>query len=219
MSFRRPIFLLLLLILALRIVYVFHADSSPLVDGMVGDMRPYRERAGEILAGDWIGSEVFFDAPLFPYFLALFGAGPGGAELPVRLVHALLGAASAFLVYRITRSFFGVGPALAATLLYGFYGFALFYDGLLLKPPLAVFLLLLSAWLLRGGRGGWAGVSLGAAALLRGNFLFLAPLFLFYAWRHLSRRATAMLLIGVAVPVLIVTVRNAAVGGDFVLLT
>ncbi|MFH1278295.1 MAG: tetratricopeptide repeat protein [Candidatus Eisenbacteria bacterium] len=209
---------ILLATLFLRLLFVFHVERSELTDDMAGDVRPYRERAGEILRGDLIGSEVFFDAPLFPYFLALFGAGPGGPEAPAKAVNALLDTASAFLLFLLTRTAFGAGAGLLAPLLYGLYGFGLFYDGLLLKPPLAIFLLLLSARKVLTGRGLSAGISLGLAALVRGNFLLLAPVWLLVAGRS-SRRSAGRLAIGLLLPVLAVTVRNGVVGGDFVPLT
>ncbi len=36
----------------------------------MGDSRAYDEWARRIAAGDWIGREVFYQAPLYPYFLA-----------------------------------------------------------------------------------------------------------------------------------------------------
>jgi len=93
--FSRVLPALLLLLLVLRIAFVLHTERSVYIDNRVGDTLPYRERAAEILSGDVIGKEIFFDSPLFPYFLALFGAAPQGPELPVKLVQALLSTASA----------------------------------------------------------------------------------------------------------------------------
>ncbi len=188
---------------------------------MAGDIRPYRERAAAIAAGDVIGTEVFFDAPLYPYFLALSGGRAGTSGMTTKIAQALIDTATAFLVYRITLTIFGAGPALIALLLYGLYGFVLFYCGILLKPVIAIFALVAAFSLLLGHRWKSAGFLLGLGALFRGNFVFLAPLFLLYAakGRGGNRRAGIALLAAFALPIFSVTIRNAVVGGDFVLLT
>lgn len=204
--------------LSLRLAFVFHLERANLVDDLAGDVRPYRERAGEIIAGEWIGKEIFFDAPLFPYYLALLGAGPGGPAAPAKAANALLDTASAFLVFLLARSAFGGGAGLLSALLFGLYGFGVFHDGLLLKPPLAIFLLLLSARNAQSGRGFRSGIFLGLATLVRGNLLLIAPVWLLVAGRR-SRRSAGLLGLGLLLPVLAVTVRNGAVGRDFVPLT
>ncbi len=216
--------LLLLSFALLRLAFVINTERFPYIDDLAGDSRPYRERASEISSGALVGDEVYFDAPLYPYFLAITGGRIGGSDLAPKIVQALLDTLSAWLIFRITLSFFGGGPALLALVLYGLYGFALFYCGILLKPVLAIFLALLAVSFLVGRRWFLAGLTLGFGVLVRGNFLFLFPLFLFHAFRKHgpeARRLGPMLLVagGLALPVLSVTVRNGVVGNDFVLLT
>ena len=54
---------------ALRAVVLVQLRDVPLFDAALGDGRAYWERAGAILAGE-SGHEPFYQAPLYPYFLA-----------------------------------------------------------------------------------------------------------------------------------------------------
>ena len=57
----------------LRFVYVMQLRGSPLADFPIVDELYHVEWARALAAGDWVGSEVFFRAPLYPYTLgALF---------------------------------------------------------------------------------------------------------------------------------------------------
>ena len=63
--------------------------AAPFFGLTMGDAQSYHSWGLEILAGDWAGSEIFYQAPLYPYFLgavyALFGSGPArGAVGPER---------------------------------------------------------------------------------------------------------------------------------------
>ena len=59
------------LALAVRTLYVLEWHASPLFTTPIGDARAYLEWARRIAGGDWFGREVFYQAPLYPYFLAL----------------------------------------------------------------------------------------------------------------------------------------------------
>ena len=52
-----------------RLVYVWQIRESPFFDVLMGDARRYDAWAMQIASGDWIGQEVFYQAPLYPYFL------------------------------------------------------------------------------------------------------------------------------------------------------
>ena len=57
------------LALALRLVYLAQIDSLPFFEFPVVDARSYDEWARTLASGDWLGSEVFYQAPAYPYFL------------------------------------------------------------------------------------------------------------------------------------------------------
>jgi hypothetical protein len=60
--------------LVLRLIYLFQIESIPLFYHLAGDGRTYDEWGQRIAAGDWLGKEVFYQAPLYPYFLGLLQA-------------------------------------------------------------------------------------------------------------------------------------------------
>src|SRR5919106_3800482 len=56
---------------AVRVVYLWQIASIPLFHNLAGDGRTYDEWAQPLAAGDWLGREVFYQAPLYPYFLGI----------------------------------------------------------------------------------------------------------------------------------------------------
>ena len=64
----------------------------------MGDARGYDQWAQRLAGGDWIGTDVFYQAPLYPYFLGVVYAIAGHDLLAVRIVQALVGSLSAVLV-------------------------------------------------------------------------------------------------------------------------
>ena len=198
----------------------------------MGDAQSYHAWGLEILAGDWAGSEIFYQAPLYPYFLgavyALFGSDP----LAVRLVQSVLGAASCVLLAVAAGRLFSRPAGLLAGLMLAVYAPAIFFDGLVQKASLGLFLLCavlallgrlvtrpvpVRAWI-------WPGLALGALLLTREHALVFVVAVL--GWLAVSEgprrdrvaRAGAFVL-GLALVVLPVAARNAAVGGEFVLTT
>jgi tetratricopeptide (TPR) repeat protein len=233
------------LALALRLAYVFQIRYSPFFQTLGLDARFYDEWARQLAAGT-AKRGVFFMSPLYPYFLAGLYRLFGRDLLLVRVVQSFIGSATAVLVYFIARDAFDRRVGLLAGILAAAYGAFIFYDGAIILTPLLVFLTALVLLLLvRGASGGgvWlfgaAGAALGLAAIGRAAALALVPVALWWAWavsggrengagRRRGRRAAAraprlraplLLLLGVVVVVAPVTVRNYAVGRDFVPIT
>ena len=91
---------------ALLMQIVFCADyyfHSPFYSGLICDSKVYYKWAENILRGDWFGREVFHQAPLYPYFIALVWSIFGRHYLAVYLVQAFMMALSVLLVFLITR--------------------------------------------------------------------------------------------------------------------
>jgi 4-amino-4-deoxy-L-arabinose transferase-like glycosyltransferase len=194
------------------------------------------------------GDNPFFAlrTPGYPLFLAACRLAFGDRTLPVRLVQAVLGAASVWLVYRLTARVAPPSPAwrgwtvpLVAAALAAIDPFLVATAALVLSEALFIPLMLLSLWALamiwRGETGAtdcprhrwpWAivsGVASGAAVLVRPSWLLFVPAMLL-AWLALSgrgRRAEALrgaLLVGLGVLAVLAPwwVRNARVYGRFV---
>src|SRR5262245_62280523 len=129
--------------------------------------------------------DVFYQAPLYPYFPGIVYTLIGHSLLGVRLIQAVIGAASCALLAMAGRRFFSPAVGLVAGIGLAVYAPAIFFDGLLQKAVLDLFFLSLSLWLIsllldrREDRRLWMalGLAMGALSLTRANALvFLAVL-------------------------------------------
>lgn len=238
---------LFLAALALRLAHLATIRNSPFFQYLGLDPLAYDTWGWRIAQGDWLGSRVFYQDPLYPYFLGLVYAIWGHVHLGVLALQMLLGAATVPLIYHPTRQWLGRGEAALAGLLAAIYLPSLYYEGLILKSWMgavlvAAALFALSRSLLRGG-GAWmaTGFLLGLAALVRGNILLFIPVLA--AWvlftlptppstgpgrsgprgLHVPSprawRSVAGLLLGVMLVLGPTALRNRLVGGEWVLTT
>jgi 4-amino-4-deoxy-L-arabinose transferase-like glycosyltransferase len=83
---------------AVRVLYLWQIADAPFFGLRLGDAEAYHEWARRIAAGDWPGSGVFYQAPLYPYCLALIYSTVGESVAIVRLFQAMLGATSCALL-------------------------------------------------------------------------------------------------------------------------
>lgn len=224
----RPLLLAILaLALALRLAHLWAVRGQPFFASLVMDSQEYDRWAQGIAAGDWLGSGVFFQAPLYPYLLAAVYALLGHRLALVYLLQIALAVAGCWALYRAGREMGGEGTGLGAALLAAVYGPFLFYDVQLLKESLAVTVTAFFLWALAAARNRpglkvWlgAGLLLGVLALLRENALLILPFLLPIAWHRedrwtgLARRGGAMVA-GLVLALLPVAVRNGLIGGDF----
>jgi tetratricopeptide (TPR) repeat protein len=222
-----PAAILFAVALAVRLVYLHQIAGSPLGRHLLGDGRAYDEWARRIAGGQWWGGEVFYQAPLYPYLLALVYRLFGAAAATARVVQAVAGAAGCVLVARAGERFFDRRTGWVAGWWMALYAPAVFFDGEIQKAslslPFSAAILLLLAALAERRRPAvalGAGALIGAFALSRENALLLAPLLA--GWLALrpgetrARRAAAAaaLLCGVFLVLLPVALRNYAVGGE-----
>src|SRR5262245_45750874 len=82
-----------------RRFYLLEINSMPLFYHLAGDGRSYFEWGQRIAAGDWLGRGVFYQAPLYPYFLGFLQAVFGQNVWAVRLIQIALGAISCALIF------------------------------------------------------------------------------------------------------------------------
>ena len=228
----RSILLAILVIaLALRLAHWWAVRDEPFFAQLAMDSQEYDRWAREIAGGAWLGSQVFFQAPLYPYLLAFVYAVAGRSLDAVYLLQIAAAVAGIWALYRAGREMADERVGLVAAGLAAVYGPFLFYDVHLLKESLAVTVACFLLWALaaartRGGTRRWlaAGALLGVLALLRENALLLVPFLLPLAWsreRSPGERTTGLLrgggalVAGLALALAPVALRNGLVGGDF----
>ena len=221
--------------LVLRFAHIWQIRSSPFFDTLLGDARGYDAWARQIAEGDWLGQGVFYQAPLYPYFLGVLYSVVGRDLLLVRICQAIIGAAGCALLACAGRRLLSERVGVIAGLGLAIYAPAMFFDGLLQKSVLDLFLLAVVLWLFSGivddpvRRSRWffLGLALGTLALTRENALLLTfPIVLWrllpfdVSWRsHAVRSTIVAFILGLSVVLLPVAVRNRAVGGEWHLTT
>jgi tetratricopeptide (TPR) repeat protein len=232
---RPPVALLGIALVALvvRLVYLAEVGGSPLLSVPMGDSRQYDQWAQQLAGGQWIGTEVFYQTPLYPYALAVVFRIAGHNLDLVRVIQAILGAASCALLGLAGRRFFNDRVGVVAALLLAVYPPAIFFDGLIQKSSLDVFLitLVLVSIAQFQDRRHWKwlialGVTTAALALNRENARIVYPVvgaWLLFQFRDVPvrRRAgwAAVFFCATFVVLLPVGVRNYWVGGEFLLST
>ena len=221
------------LALGLRAWHLLALRRSPFFDVLMGDSLGYDSWARRIAAGDWMGGEVFYQAPLYPYFLGALYAALSDDLLVVRFVQALFGSLSCVLLALAAGRFLRSRAAgVAAGVLLAIYAPAIFHDGLIQKSALDLFWLCGLLWLLsriqdepRALAAGAAGACLGALTLTRENagvLLLPIALWLWLRFRTLGWFRVALvaaLLAGLVAILLPVALRNRSIDGGFHLTT
>ena len=220
--------------LLVRAIHVRQLQSSPFFDVLLGDSRGYDEWARRIAAGDWIGTEVFYQAPLYPYFLGVIYSTLGRDLLLVRLVQILLGSTACVFVGLAGARLFSRNAGLVAGLMMALYAPAIFFDGLLQKAALDLFLLSAAVWIFSvllppsGDSGSrkrfqaWVGlgVVLGLLSLTRENAVMFVAVIAFWALlQGAAARSIVPFTLGLALVLVPVAVRNYAVGGGLYVTT
>jgi tetratricopeptide (TPR) repeat protein len=217
---------------ALRLGYTLASRESPFFGHLDLDTKFYDSWARDIASGNWVGREVFFMGPLYPYFLGLIYKVFGPSLLAAKVIQSLVGSLSAGVIFLLGKECFGGAVGLVAGVLAALYVPFIFTDTLLLFPVLATLLnALMLYWLCRAQARPSAaaflagGVFAGLSAAGNASVLAFVPLAVGYImmcrkWPPgAGLRKAAVFVLGVALVVLPIMVRNYAVGRDVVPLT
>ena len=227
------VFGIALLAFILRYQYLNQIRSIPLFSSLIADSYAYDQWGVAISGGDWIGKGVFYQAPLYPYFLGILYALFGHDLWSVRVVQIVMGAVSCGLLYLVGKRFFSRSAGIAAGVILSLYAPAMFYESLIQKSALDLFLvalllLVVGYSLEKPGTIKWifAGIIVGLLALARENALIWLPVlaiwicWFFASYSGLKRLAwSASLFLGVLIVLVPVGLRNLKFGGEFVLTT
>jgi tetratricopeptide (TPR) repeat protein len=216
-----------LVALALRAFHLWQLRRSPFATVLLGDSRAYDSWAQRIASGEWIGQDVFYQAPLYPYFLGTVYAIAGHHLQIARVVQAIIGSASCVLLARAARLLFSNRTGVIAGLMLAFYGPAIFFDALIQKSVLDVFFVCASLCLiakivvrLQPGLNLWLllGLTIGALSLTRENAIVFTFVLAVWALGRTPRGA-AVFLAAMAIVILPVALRNSILGGGLYVTT
>jgi tetratricopeptide (TPR) repeat protein len=219
--------IILFLALILRLTHWLDVRQDPFFANLIMDSEEYDRWAEEIAGGNWLGSEVFFQAPLYPYFLALIYSFFGRSLDAVYIIQILLSLLGIYALYRVGKTIAGEKVGLVAAALSALYGVYLFYDVQLLKESLAVTLVCFLLWALVAARERrslalwiWVGVICGFLSLLRENMLLIVPFLILLAILPREKFSAFVLralvfMLGLMIVLVPVAFRNWKVGGNF----
>jgi 4-amino-4-deoxy-L-arabinose transferase-like glycosyltransferase len=180
--------------LFLRLIYLLELRGQPALYLLMGDSASYDAWAQRIAAGDWLGAEIFYQAPLYPYALGALYALFGHDLFLIRVAQCVLSALACVLLTCAGRDFLDRRSGTAAGVLASLYAPSIYFSCLLQKAVFSHFFMALLLYALgrasqRSRASVWfgAGATLGLFALTRENSLILAPLLLL--WPLLGFRA------------------------------
>jgi len=216
----------------LRLTYLWQIESIPLFYHLAGDGRIYDEWGQRIAAGDWLGQGVFYQTPLYPYFLGVLQLVFGHNLWLIRFLQIILGSISCGLLFLIGERLFSRPAGIVAGLMLALYAPAIFFDGLIEKSVLDLTLLSLvllvllvvddERWIKWLGAGGL----LGLLGLSRENALILVPVVVGWIMFHFRERSITvraswlgLIIAGLMLVLFPVGLRNLLVGGEFKLTT
>lgn len=216
--------------LLLRLLYLATIVANPFFTHPITDEAMYDHWAQAIVAGETFIDYPYYDSPLPAYYLALIYWLFGHSYLAVRLVQVLLGTLNVLLLYRVAGRLFDETTARVAGVLAATYLPFLYYEGLLLKESVALFLLdgamilILGALARPTGLAFWsAGVAVGLLTLSRINALALVAACLILIALSLRGRARARaavaLLLGLVMVIAPATIRNRLLSGEWIAIT
>lgn len=217
-----------------RMLYLYEIHDNPFFRHLLIDETSYNQWARRIAAGEWLGKEVFYQDPLYPYFLGTIYSVIGRDFVWVRVIQLAMGTATCAFIYLLGRDFFDARTGLVAGIIAALYRPFFYFEAMFLKTFLGVFLLCAFLLMLVAARKrGWfllwvgAGLVLGLLALVRSNSLALVGGVLIWllATERESEKLRRKLIsfggfaVGLAIVLSTIFARNYIVGKDVVFLT
>jgi 4-amino-4-deoxy-L-arabinose transferase-like glycosyltransferase len=202
----------------------WHGEVAQEVHARRHPGEPFDEPRGRALWDEWLGTDVYYQDPLYAYLLGASYRLVGPRVEPVLLAQAGLGVALAGLVFALGWMLDGRWTALCAGLMAALYAPLVFYEGTLLRGVLQALLslaLVACAQLaLRSPRPGRWWLAAGLAGGLLGmthstGLLLAAALAALLAVRERGRRRWRSLLLygaGLGAALLPFAIRNVGVG-------
>ena len=217
----------LAVVFALKLAVLLQLHQHPLLHPEAGlDTSAYAQLAQQVLAGNaGLGPGLYFVSPLYIYFLAA-ALALFDSFTAVRVVQIALGTATVAFIFMTAREWAGRRAAWFAAATAALTGLFTFYEILILQSSIDAFLtaaaLLALTFGLRGRGGAWlaaAGAMFGIAVLNRPNMLLAAVAIALLLLVTRRARPAIVLSAGILAGLAPVAVRNAAIAGEFSLVS
>lgn len=214
-----------------RLAYMnVYLSAAPLSLEPLNDAKAYWELGLRIYRDGWLlpHDGPFYQAPLYPYALAILHTLGIHRILSVLMLHSILGVINAVMCYLIVRRYVSLNTACIAAVTASLCHLPLFLESKLLAATLGItlflaFILVILQWL-SSRRIHWlivSGLLFGLTVLCRPNQLFILPfMIVFLVW--LDRRDRRIPLAAIAflaaftIAIMPSFLRNGLVGGDWV---
>jgi len=220
--------------ITLRLVYLWgQARNNPMYDHPIMDSAMHDQWARSIAAGNGMGDQPYFRAPLYYYLLAALYKLFGPSLTVARIAGCFAGAFTCYLIARLGVLLAGFASGLLAGFMAALYWPFIYFDAELLTVGLEVLLDVGFLYLiLRAAQRDSAllflsaGIVWGLSAITRPNILGVAPGVAIWLWMAAGPngpairrlRAAALVACGLLLAILPVTIRNYAVSGEPVLI-
>jgi len=226
-----PVLGLIALGLVLRVIFLLAMKANwPGWDSPTIDALYHHLWAQRIADGDILGGGAYFRAPFYPFFLGMIYSVISENFTVVFIIQHLIGVLAVPLVYIIARSYFSSPVAIIAAFLTAINGILIYFESQLLLDFLTVIFFLVFLYLLiiaqkrdKSSLYFISGLAAGLFAVTRPNILAVLPLvclWIFLVDYNLKKNIKRCLLViaGTLLLILPVTLRNATIGGDNVLI-
>lgn len=216
-----------------RLVSLLQFRSSVFWSAIWSDAATYNQWARKIIeTGDWIGSQPFFMAPLYPYFLASVYSLFGIDITALRILQHCVAVCTVVMIFLIGERLFSRKVGFFAGIIAALYGPFVFYGNLLLVETLKVFFGTTSLYLCILARqkqeAHWwfvAGISIGGAILCRPSDALMAGAVVAWIMFGINDdlkyrlKSVVLLLSAIVLLILPITIRNYVVSGEITVLT
>jgi tetratricopeptide (TPR) repeat protein len=229
---RERLWLLIIFLLAfsIRVCYLLEIEDNLYFNNPIIDSQMYDQWALQIINGGEMTEEIYWQAPLYPYFLSLIYQIFSHDYFIVRIIQFFLGSLNCLLLFFVAKKLY---PHIAkiSALIAVFYGPFIFFEGELLAPVIIVTLYLLfiltllyadqyqkkALWFFSGFLNGLAAIAHGIAITLL-PFIIGWIYFRYKGEGRFQRTAgrIGFFVVGCLIVVGLTMIRNYRVGHEFV---
>ena len=122
------VFMLVILGVILRVIYLYQYSSSPMFNHIIGpDVGEYEEWAASILQGNFFWSKTSIHSPLYSYYLAVLMYISGGDYFFIRLFQLVIGIIPFLFLFNILYKFKSLNYKITKFIAYSFLCLGLFF--------------------------------------------------------------------------------------------